>query len=239
MIEARPLPTDTKLEILPERDPRLATGKHRQRQRLAHLSPDQRAALVLERYPQLRALPNCDWQRLSVRATFSILYGESSRHFARLELATLAIVLASAGISVQYAVEVDSCARSILTRCSTASGITTSQEITLEVWEAWGRDTTSADADDAPAVECAAAATITGRLPRTAEPRGSGPHWPPAAATAEAVSVPPCPRQNKVAAQRKRKAKTDVVSECATAILALMLALSIDGPLRPLVPPTA
>jgi hypothetical protein len=96
MIEARPLPTDTKLEILPERDPRLATGTRTQQQRLAQLSPAQRAALVLERYPQLRALPNCDWQRLSVQATFSILYGESSRHFARLELATLGIVLASA-----------------------------------------------------------------------------------------------------------------------------------------------
>jgi len=141
MIEARPLPTDTKLEILPERDPRLATGTRTQQQRLAQLSPAQRAALVLERYPQLRALPNCDWQRLSVQATFSILYGESSRHFARLELATLGIVLASAGISVQYAVEVDSCARSILDLLQQRFGITTTQEIALDVWEAWGRDT--------------------------------------------------------------------------------------------------
>ena len=111
MIEARPLPTDTTTEIPPEYDPRLVDGPGTQRQRLAQLSSGQRAALVLERYPQLRALPNCDWQRLSVGATFSILYGESSRHFARLELATLEIVLASAGITVQYASEVDSCVR--------------------------------------------------------------------------------------------------------------------------------
>ena len=33
---------------------------------LQHLPPRQRAALVLERYPELQALPSCDWRRLSV-----------------------------------------------------------------------------------------------------------------------------------------------------------------------------
>jgi hypothetical protein len=227
MIEARPLPTDTKLEILPERDPRLATGKHRQRQRLAQLSPDQRAALVLERYPQLRALPNCDWQRLSVHATFSILYGESSRHFARLELATLAIVLASAGITVQYAVEVDSCARSILDLLQHRFGITATQEITLDVWEAWGRDTDLMRTLTMRLRKYAAAANhhlgdYRERLSRDDLARIGHLLLPPLPKQFRYRFVPEAEQQ--AAAQRKRKAKTDVVSECATAILALMLA---------------
>ena len=60
---------DTPIEIPPEHDPRLVDGPGTQRQRLAQLSPVQRAALVLERYPELRGLPSCDWQRLSLRAS--------------------------------------------------------------------------------------------------------------------------------------------------------------------------
>src|SRR5579859_2774452 len=227
MIEARPLPTETKLEILPERDPRLATGMRTQQQRLAQLSPAQRAALVLERYPQLGALPNCDWQRLSVHATFSILYGESSRHFARLELATLALVLASAGISVQYAVEVDSCARSILDLLQQRFGITTSHAITLEVWEAWGRDTDLMRTLTTRLRKYAAAvnhhlADYRERLSREDLVRIGHLLLPPLPKQFRYRFVPAAEQQ--AAAQRKRKAKTDVVSECATAILALMLA---------------
>jgi hypothetical protein len=106
-IEARPLPTDTTLEIPSERDPRLAAKGRTQRQRLAQLSPAQRAALLFERYPALYALPNCDWHQLSARAYFGILFGESSRHFAHVELALLAAILASAGVSPGYASDVD------------------------------------------------------------------------------------------------------------------------------------
>jgi len=227
MIEAQPLPTDTTLEIPSERDPRLATGAGKQQQRLAQLSPGQRTALVLERYPQLRALPNCDWQRLSARATFSILYGESSRHFARLELATLAIVLASAGITVMYATEVDSCVRSILDQLQQRFGISTPHAITLDLWEAWGRDTELMRTLTMRLRKYAAAvnhhlADYRERLSREDQERIGQ------------LLLPPLPKQFRnrfvpeaewlAAAQRKRKAKTDVVSECATAILALMLA---------------
>ena len=94
---------NTPVEIPSEHDPRLVDGRGTQRKRLAQLTSAQRAALVLERYPELRALPNCDWQRLSLRAAFSILFGESARHSAHLELAALAGVLASAGVSAVYA----------------------------------------------------------------------------------------------------------------------------------------
>ena len=227
MIETRPVSIDTTLEIPSERDPRLATGAGKQQQRLAQLSPDQRTALVLERYPQLRALPNCDWQRLSARATFSILYGESSRHFARVELATLAIALASAGITVMYAVEVDSCVRSILDQLQQRFGITTSHEITLEVWEAWGRDTDLMRTLTMRLRKYAAAvnhhlADYRERLSRAEQERIGHLLLPPLPKQFRYRFVPEA--EQKAAAQRKRKAKTDVVSECATAILALMLA---------------
>ena len=86
-------------EIPPEHDPRLVDGVGTRRKRLAALSPVQRAALVLECYPELRAFPNCDWERLSRQASFTILFGEAARHYARLQLAALAGVLASAGTS--------------------------------------------------------------------------------------------------------------------------------------------
>src|SRR6516164_6468515 len=85
-----------KIDIPPEHDPRLVDGSRTQRERLAQLSPAQRAALVLDRYPELRALPNCDWQLLSARASFSVLFGESARHYANLQLAALAGILALA-----------------------------------------------------------------------------------------------------------------------------------------------
>jgi len=227
MIETRPVPIDTILEIPSERDPRLAAGTHTQQRRLAQLRPAQRAALVLERYPQLRALPNCDWRRLSVRATFSILYGESSRHFARLELATLGIVLASAGITVQYATEVDSCVRSILDLLQQRFGITTAQEITLDVWEAWGRDRGLMRTQTMRLRKYAAAVNHHLGDYRERLSREDLAHI-------GQLLLPPLPKQfryrfvpeaeQKAAAQRERKAKTDVVSECATAILALMLA---------------
>jgi hypothetical protein len=48
------------VDIPRELDPRLVDGARTQQQRLVQLSPTQRAALVLERYPELRALPGCD-----------------------------------------------------------------------------------------------------------------------------------------------------------------------------------
>jgi hypothetical protein len=90
VIEASRSPADNTAEIPPVYDPRLIDTAGKQRRRLAQLSSAQRAALVLERYPELRALPNCDWRLLSVGSVFGILFGATSRHFAQVELAALA-----------------------------------------------------------------------------------------------------------------------------------------------------
>src|SRR6266581_2498856 len=227
MIQTVSTRTDSITEIPSERDPRVLTGAGKQQRRLAQLSPVQRAALVLERYPELCILPNCDWERLSVRTTFGILFGETSRHFAHLELAALAGILASAGITPAYVLEMDGAIRTVLDLLQQRFGITTAQEITLDVWEAWGRDTDLMRTLTMRLRKYAAAVNhhlgdYRERLSR--EDLAHIGH----------LLLPPLPKQfryrfvpeaeQKAAAQRERKAKTDVVSECATAILALMLA---------------
>ena len=114
MIQTLPRPTEPTIAIPPEYDPRLVESAGKRRQRLGQLSSPQRAALVLDRYPELHGLPDCDWERLSAKTTFSILFGETSRHFAHLELAVLAGILASAGIPAQYGLEIDGAIRSVL-----------------------------------------------------------------------------------------------------------------------------
>jgi hypothetical protein len=54
----------TPIEIPAKHDPRLVDGTATQRQRLAQLDPAQRSALLLDRYPELRVLPSCDWRRM-------------------------------------------------------------------------------------------------------------------------------------------------------------------------------
>ncbi len=215
------------IEIPPKYDPRLVNGARTQRQRLAQLSPAQRAALVLERYPDLRALPSCDWLRLSVQASFSVLFGESARHYAKLELAALAGILASAGVSAAYAKELEIAARRVLELLRLAFGIATPRAITLDVWEAWGHDTElTLTLTDRVAKYAAAVNLYQGgyRERLSTEDQAQVGH----------LLLPPLPKQfrqrfvpvaeRRLEAQRKRKIKTDVVSECAMAILALMLA---------------
>ena len=195
-------PRTRSIEIPPDLDPFLVDGGRIQRQRLAQLSSAQRAALVLERYPELRALPSCDWQRLSVQASFSVLFGESARHYAQLELAALAGVLASAGVSTAYAKELEIAARRVLELLRQAFGIATPRAITLDVWEAWGRDTDLMRTLTDRVGKYAAAVNLSpGRLPRTAQPRGPGACWPPAAA-ATAEAVPSAVRAQRRAAGR-------------------------------------
>src|SRR5712692_2889413 len=134
-------PATSAIEIPPDLDPFLVDGGRMQRQRLVQLSSSQRAALVLERYPELRALPSCDWQRLSLQASFRVLFGGSAHHYAHVELAALAGVVASAGVSAVYARELEFSARRVLDLLQQRFGITTPRAITLDVWEAWGRDT--------------------------------------------------------------------------------------------------
>ena len=226
-LEARPLLTATILEIPSERDPRLVAGRNTRLDRLARLSPAQRAALVLERYPELDGLPNCDWHQLSARACFSILFGASSRHFAHVELALLAGVLASAGVAPGYAFDVDSCVRSVLDLLQQRFGITTAQAITREMWEAWGRDTDHMRTLITRLRKYAAAVNhhlgdYRERLSREDLARIGHLLLPPLPKQFRYRYVPEA--EQRAAAQRLRKAKTDVVSECATAILALMMA---------------
>ena len=158
---------------IPEHDPRLVDGSRTQRERLAQLSPAQRAALVLDRYPELRALPNCDWQLLSARASFSVLFGESARHYAHLELAALAGILASAGISAAYARRLGSKRAACSTCFSNASGsrrharsLSTSGKPGAATQTSCGRSRSDWDVRRR-------GEPVPGRLPRAAEPRGS------------------------------------------------------------------
>ena len=214
-------------EIPPEHDPRLVDGTRTQRQRLAQLSPVQRATLVLERYPELRTLPRCDWRRLSVQAAFSMLFGESARHYARLELAALAGVLASAGVSATYAKDLEIAARRVLELLRQRFGIATPQAITLEVWEAWGSDAELMRTLTDRVEKYAAAvnfhlADYRQRLSREDHAHVDHLLLPPLPNQFRQRFVPVAERRGE--ARRKRKIKTDVVSECAMAILALMLA---------------
>jgi len=223
-----PAPAADQAIVIPvEWDPRLVDRAGARRQRLSQLSPSQRALLVLERYPELHCLPNCDWQQLSQRSAFSILFGESSRHFAHLQLAALAGIVASAGINAAYAIEMDSAVRSVLDQMQQQFGVSTLQAITLEVWEAWGRNTRLMQTLALRLRKYAAA--VNHHLADYRERLS-----PEVLRSVEHLLLPPMPKQfrsrfvpeaeQRAVAQRKRKAKTDVVSECATAILALMLA---------------
>ena len=220
-------PTDTATEIPVEHDPRLVHGARTRRQRLAQLSPAQRAALVLERYPELRAFPSCDWRRLSVRASFSVLFGASAHHYAKLELAALAGILASAGVSAAYAKELEIAARRVLDLLRQRFGIATPRAITLDVWETWGRDTDlTRTLTDRVAKYAAAINLYQGDYRERLSIEDQ--------AQVGYLLLPPLPKQfrqrfvpaaeRRLEAQRNRKIKTDVVSECAMAILALMLA---------------
>ena len=217
----------TPIEIAPEHDPRLVDGIATRRQRLAQLSPVQRSALLLERYPELGLLPSCDWLRLSVRSAFSVLFGESAHHYAKLELAALAGVLASAGLSGVYAKELENSVRRVLEVLRQRFGIETPRAITFDVWEACGRDRELMRTLAVQMSKYAAAVNLyqgdyRERLSREDQAR------------VDHLLLPPLPKQfrqrfvaitaRRVEAQRRRKIKTDVVSECAMAILALMLA---------------
>ena len=227
MISASAPIADQAVVIEAECDPRLVGRARGQRQRLGQLSPSQRALLVHERYPELRFLPNCDWHQLSTRSVFSILFGESSRHFARLQLAALAGIVASAGVSAAYAIEMDVAVRSVLDQMQQQFGISTPHAVTLDVWEAWGRNTRLMQTLAIRLRKYAAA--VNHHLADYRERLN-----PEVLRSVDHLLLPPMPKQfryrfvpeaeQRALAQRKRKAKTDVVSECATAILALMLA---------------
>jgi hypothetical protein len=158
---------------------------------------------------------------------FGVLFGESSRHFAHLQMAALAGIVASAGVNAAYAVEMDVAVRSVLDQLQQQFGISTPQAITLDVWEAWGRNAHLMQTFSMRLRKYAAAvnhhlADYRERLSRDDLARVGHLLLPPMPKQFRYRFVPEA--EWRAAAQRKRKAKTDVVSECATAILALMLA---------------
>jgi hypothetical protein len=227
MIRALPRETPPAIELPHDRDPRLARGATMRRRLLGEISAAQRAKLVLERYPELHGLPNCDWQRLKLRTVFSILYGASSRHFAKLELAAMHGILASGSITASHAMNVDTCVRRVLDRLHDQLGITTPRGMTLPLWEEWGRDTELMRALTGMLNVYASTANhhlLEYRERLSAEDQERVGH----------LLLPPLPHQfrhrflplqeQRILTQRRRKSKTDVLSQCATAILALMQA---------------
>jgi hypothetical protein len=142
-------------------------------------------------------------------------------------LAALAGVLASAGVSNGYAEQLDFAVRCLLDRLRQRFGIVTTRAITLDVWEEWGRDRDLMRTLTDQVGKYAAAVNVhlgncRERLSRDDQAR------------VEHLLLPPLPKQfrqrfvpsaeRRVEVQRNRRSKTDMVSECAMAILALMLA---------------
>jgi hypothetical protein len=117
------------------------SGGVARRRHLAGISAADRAAELLERYPDLRLLPGCDWERLDVTIVFCLLYGAASRHFANLQLAALMGILSTVGVTRAYTVDADQSVRTVLNLMRKRYGIRTPHDITLEMWEEWGRDT--------------------------------------------------------------------------------------------------
>ena len=198
-----------------------------QRRHLAALHPSDRAAALLERYPDLRLLPGCDWERLSVGTVFGLLFGAASDHFANVQLAALAAIVSTTGVSRAYLVDADRYVRIMLNLLQERFGIKTPQEITVDMWETWGRDTALMRRLTQPISRYAAA--VNYHTPAYVEQLTHEEH-----ARIRHLLLPPLPvhfrerfvptAEHRAAQRRRRKAKTDVLSECATAILALMLA---------------
>ncbi len=197
------------------------------RRRLAAATAADRAAELLDRYPDLRLLPGCDWERLGVTTVCCLLYGAASRHFANLQLAAVTGILGIAGVSRAYTIDADHCVRSVLDLMQKRYGITATDEITLEMWEARGRDIdvmrtlTNQIAKYAAAVNFHTPAYVE-RLSRADKARIGHLLLTPLPHHFRERFVPMA--EHRAAQRRRRKAKTDVLSECATAILALMLA---------------
>jgi hypothetical protein len=71
---------------------------------------------------------------------FGLLFGAASRHFANVELAALAGILSSAGVTHLHIINGDHCIRTVLNLMQERFGIATPHTITVDIWEEWGRD---------------------------------------------------------------------------------------------------
>lgn len=198
-----------------------------ERRNLAALTAADRADTLLGRYPDLRLLPRCDWERLSVGTVFGLLFGAASGHFANVQLASLAGIVSTTGVARSYLVDAERDVRIVLNLLEERFGIKTPQEMTLDMWETWGRDTALMRQLTHPISRYAAA--VNYHTPAYVEQLSPEEH-----ARIRHLLLPPMPvhfrerfvptAEHRAAQRRRRKAKTDVLSGCATAILALMLA---------------
>jgi len=136
-------------------------------------------------------------------------------------------ILASAGCSKGYLDHADMCIRNVLNNVHQTFEIATAHSITLDIWEAWGRDTHLMGKLSTQI--SAYSAVVNGYLSAYRERL-----TPPEHLRLDRFLLPPMPKQflhkyvplavTRDRQRRTRKAKTDVISECAIAILALMLA---------------
>ncbi len=132
-------PDECSTTIPPELDPRLAPYVKTRVKRLRQLTGSQRAVLVLERYPALRALPLVDWDRLSYWPAYSVLYGVASSHSARLYLAALQGIMLWTGASPHYVRATDTSIRHFLDLARQHYGIQTPADLTFDLWERLAR----------------------------------------------------------------------------------------------------
>jgi hypothetical protein len=161
------------------------------RRRLAAGTPADRAAALLDRYPDLDLLPGCDWDGLGVTTVFGLLYGAASRHFANLQLAALAGIVSSEGVSRAYIVDADHCVRTVLSLMQKGYRITTPHDITLDMWEEWGCDTDRMRSLTNQIAKYAAAVNYhTPAYVERLSEQDQGPRSPPTAA----ATAPPIPR---------------------------------------------
>jgi hypothetical protein len=210
-------------DIPPALDPRLASYARTQVKRLRQLSGRERAALVFEQYPELRALPLVDWERLSAWAAYVVLYGAASRHFARLHLAALQGILVWTGATAHYLRTTDISVRHVLERLRQDFAIETPADLTLDVWDRVAQDTELLRTKHHWIrwyISVVQRHVLPYREQLTREQLQRMEH----------LLLPPVPQlfhrhlttsERADKARRRRKAQTDIVSRCATAILAL------------------
>ena len=77
---------------------------------------------------------------LSVATVFGLLFGAASRHFADVQLAALAGILSTTGVTHLHIINGDHCIRTVLNLMQERFGIATPHAITVDIWEEWGRD---------------------------------------------------------------------------------------------------
>src|SRR5438128_72419 len=216
-------PEDHETSIPPELDPRLASYVKTQVKRLRLLDGTDRAALVLERYPELRAMPLVDWTQLGYWPAYSVLYGAASTHFARVQLAALQGILLWTGATPHYLRLTDRSIRHTLGLLQSQFGITTPADVAFDLWERLARDTDLVRAKHHWIrwyISVVQRHVLPYREQLTQEETQRIEH----------LLLPPVPKlfhrhlttsERVDKARRTRKAKTDIVSRCATAILAL------------------